>query len=436
MNSFNEEQLMCILSTLISNLVEVIQVINSFSATILPVINQYLESLKRLEEATLERNRSLRRYLRHCEKYSLRQPRTNWINPGRADSFWDNLINDRTVASEWRKNFRMDKETFKKLSTLLEPSLKPNENAFRRDCLTVEKKVGMCLYYLKDQGGYRMTANTFGVAVPTLSAVLPQFCDAVINISQQYIQLPKTNEATEAIIDRFYNKFGFPQVFGCIDGTHIPIKCPSEHGHEYFCYKMKYSINVQAICDEKGLFLDVDVSWPGSTHDGKVFKNSFVNKQFAAKTFPGKKKRLSKKHGYVPPLLIGDPAYPLLPNIMKEYSTCTSNEEVLFNEMLRSTRNQIECAFGRLKARWRILLRPIDVDISLVPKIIYTCFILHNFCEMNKIPLGDECLQRVICKDKQDQNCSHHTSEDVIYSYNTAEGEKVRNALTTFFSSQ
>ena len=38
-----------------------------------------------------------------------------------------------------------------------------------------------------------------------------------------------------------------------------------------------------------------------------------------------------------------------------------SNEEVLFSQMLRSARNQIECAFGRLKARWQILQRPLGI---------------------------------------------------------------------------
>ena len=181
-------------------------------------------------------------------------------------------------------------------------------------------------------------------------------------------------------MDAFEEKIGFPQVLGCIDGTHIPIKCTTEKGHEYFCYKMRYSINVQGICDEICLFLDVDASWPGSTHGAKVYKNSIINNMFQSNTFPGESRILVENLDNVPPLLIGDPAYPLLPNVMKEYSSCFSNDEVLFNEMLRSTRNQIECAFGRLKARWRILMRPIDIDIQHVPSLIHTCFILHNYC--------------------------------------------------------
>ena len=34
--------------------------------------------------------------------------------------------------------------------------------------------------------------------------------------------------------DHFLQKFVFPQVIGCIDGTHIPIKQPSENSHDYF----------------------------------------------------------------------------------------------------------------------------------------------------------------------------------------------------------
>ena len=51
--------------------------------------------------------------------------------------------------------------------------------------------------------------------------------------------------------------------------------------------------------------------------------------------------------------------------------------------MLRSARNTIECAFGKLKARWGLLRKTIDIQIESVHKLIYSCFVLQNFCERN-----------------------------------------------------
>ena len=39
--------------------------------------------------------------------------------------------------------------------------------------------------------------------------------------------------------------------------------------------------------------------------------------------------------------------------------------------MLRSSRNPIECAIGRLKARWGFLTRTIDLKLENVPVAIF-----------------------------------------------------------------
>ena len=48
------------------------------------------------------------------------------------------------------------------------------------------------------------------------------------------------------------NKYGFPQAFGFVDGTHIPTAQPSENARDYFSYKMKYTLNVQATANAFG----------------------------------------------------------------------------------------------------------------------------------------------------------------------------------------
>ena len=64
------------------------------------------------------------------------------------------------------------------LADLLRPDIEADANAIR-DVLTVEKKLAITLYYLKDQGSYLMTCNTFGIVKSTLSIVLKAVCRAI-----------------------------------------------------------------------------------------------------------------------------------------------------------------------------------------------------------------------------------------------------------------
>ena len=82
----------------------------------------------------------------------------------------------------------------------------------------------------------------------------------VTMLGPRLVQFPTTAEGLKELMERFEGKFGFPMVVGFADGTHIPIKQPNENAHDYFCYKMKCTLSVQAVCDENCCFLDVDCS--------------------------------------------------------------------------------------------------------------------------------------------------------------------------------
>lgn len=114
---------------------------------------------------------------------------------------------------------------------------------------------------------------------------------------------------------------------------------------------------------------------------------------------------------------------------MKEYPHARTNEEVIFNNMLRSARNPIKCAFGRLKARWQILNKRIDMGLVFVPSVVYACFVLPNFCEMQNMIIEDDAVAwQVACDRLQPEDAS-----DCLYSFNSADGAHVRNITTQFY---
>lgn len=43
----------------------------------------------------------------------------------------------------------------------------------------------------------------------------------------QYIKLPQNDREMADLVRGMENKFGFPQGFGCVDGTHVAIMQPS-----------------------------------------------------------------------------------------------------------------------------------------------------------------------------------------------------------------
>ena len=79
-----------------------------------------------------------------------------------------------------------------------------------------------------------MTASTFGVAINTTSAVTAEVCEVITKkMGPKYIHLPRSQESMQRKGSEFEAKFGMTQEFGCVDGTHIPIKCPAEDSQDF-----------------------------------------------------------------------------------------------------------------------------------------------------------------------------------------------------------
>ena len=276
-----------------------------------------------------------------------------------------------------------------------------------------------------------MTANAFEIRQCTASNHIHSVCETInMILGPKFLHFKNTGEMRRKVSE-FEIKFGMTQAYGCIDGTHIPLIRPPQNSQDYFCYKQYFSLNIQTICDSKGYFMDVECKWPGSVHDAKMFANSSINHKM--KTGQLLKTFITLLPGYeaIPNYLIGDPAYPLTPFCMKEYQSWVTNEEAVFNNMLRSARNQVECAFGRLKVRWGFLTRKVDLTLEMVPTVAYSCFVLHNYCEIKGNYLDDDEVRAQILRHQTEEE-SHPNMPDLVYSCETSEGDYVRTVLTKY----
>ena len=130
-------------------------------------------------------------------------------------------------------------------------------------------------------------------------------------------------------------------------------------------------------------FFDVDVRWPGSVHDSRIFNNGLLSRMFQCNIIPDCPKSIVDGEEDVPICILGDEAYALQPFLMKEFVSGGSNyEQDVFGYRLSSARMTIEDCFGILKGRFRILKSVINVNMDDLRTVIYVCFVLHNFLQI------------------------------------------------------
>ena len=169
-------------------------------------------------------------------------------------------------------------------------------------------------------------------------------------------------------------------MIGCIDCTHICIHSPGgPEAERYRNRHNKFSLNVQGVCDVNLKFLNIVSSWPGSTHDSRIFMMSNLYHLLERDHEEG-----TYKH------LLGDSGYPCLKYLLTPILNPTTDKERRYNTAHIKIRNTVERSFGVLKRRFACLSQTVRTELETTKDLIMSCAILHNIAIDYRTPLLDE----------------------------------------------
>ncbi|KAL3655737.1 hypothetical protein CASFOL_000133 [Castilleja foliolosa] len=306
-----------------------------------------------------------------------------WVK-NRSRDWWDQCNSPDFPEDEFKKAFRMGKDTFDLICNELS-SVVAKENTMLRDAVPVRQRVAVCIWRLATGEPLRLVSKKFGLGISTCHKLVLEVCSAIRNVLMpKYLRWPE-DEAVARIKEEFESLSGIPNVVGSMYTTHIPIIAPKISVAAYFNrrhternQKTSYSITVQGVVDPRGVFTDVCIGYPGSMSDDQVLEKSTLFQRANAGFYQGV-------------WIVGGSGYPLMDWVLVPYTqqhlTWTQHA---FNEKVGEVKGIAKGSFARLKGRWGCLQKRTEVKLQDLPVVLGACCVLHNICEMRNETLDPD----------------------------------------------
>lgn len=306
-----------------------------------------------------------------------------WVK-NRSKAWWDQCNSADFPEEEFKKAFRMGKDTFEMICNELTSAV-AKENTMLRDAVPVRQRVAVCIWRLATGEPLRLVSKKFGLGISTCHKLVLEVCSAIRTVLMpKYLQWPD-EESARRIKDEYEAISGIPNVVGSMYTTHIPIIAPKISVAAYFNkrhternQKTSYSITVQGVVDPKGVFTDVCIGWPGSMPDDQVLEKSALFQRANQGLLKGV-------------WIVGGSGYPLMDWVLVPYTqqhlTWTQHA---FNEKTGDIQRIAKDAFARLKGRWSCLQKRTEVKLQDLPVVLGACCVLHNICELRNDEMDPE----------------------------------------------
>ncbi|XP_069586529.1 uncharacterized protein [Ranitomeya imitator] len=275
----------------------------------------------------------------------------------------------------------MSRDSFRYLLRLVEGAITRQDTQLRRS-ISADERLLVILRFLATGETLRSLHFQFRIGVSTLSGIISDTCRALWdNLRGEFLPVP-TSEIWEANAKKFEQVCSFPNCIGAVDGKHIRITKPARSGSLFFNYKKYFSTVLMAIAGADCRFLAVDIGAFGRANDSRTFKESDMGQRLYENNFnfPQPRPLPNTEGPAMPFVVVGDEAFQMCANLLKPYSSRgLDHTKSIFNYRLSRARRTVECAFGILVSKWRILGSAINLKTETVDEVVKACVVLHNY---------------------------------------------------------
>ena len=236
----------------------------------------------------------------------------------------------------------------------------------------------VCLRFLATGSFQIILGDDVRIDRSTVSRINARVLPLIASLREQHIRMPSTAEEIADTKLGFQSIAGFPQVIGCIDGSHVPIQSPGGDNTElYRCRKGFFSFNLQIVCDYKLKINDIVARWPGSTHESTIFNSSLI--------------KLHLEEGrYGTSIILGDSAYPASHSLLTPLAQVNSIAGQHYQAAHTATRNVVERTIGVWKRRFPAMSQQLRLKKETSLIAIVASAVLHNMAVDEGLELPDE----------------------------------------------
>uniref|UniRef100_A0A8C5QMQ0 DDE Tnp4 domain-containing protein n=1 Tax=Leptobrachium leishanense TaxID=445787 RepID=A0A8C5QMQ0_9ANUR len=264
----------------------------------------------------------------------------------------------------------MSLETFTYILHVIRPSIEKSSNF--RDTISPDERLTTTLRYLATGSSFKTLGFSFRISDVTVGRIVQETCRAIWDKLQPIHMAVPNNDEMGPIIKGFWDKWCFPNCVGCIDGKHIRIQNPKHSGSMFRKYKQFFSVVLQAVAGPDYKFIAIDVGAYGKESEGGIFNKSNLSRRLERGALGAQKGNARPRTNIVTPhVILGDEALP-------DAAVPSSQTWPIFNGRLSRARQVVECAFGILTSKWRLLHKAMEVKPAGVDNIVRCICVRHN----------------------------------------------------------